>query len=246
MKRDEIAAADAARQDGSIYGGGFMSGDEEEYSFKGFSDSGRAAHEHENIGYGDFIIEEFSPETNTKRISGWTHISETAVAYLLSALYATVGALCVGLNNYIVTAFPYFVGGFMAAIGLFQFVYAVRTKEYVHTHSNKTATSLILIALSVLIMIETEWAVTFISIAWGIFGLLEGAHAFNHALSRMARAERSLYYFVKGAIEVALAFVLLYEPDGSHIQLHIIVFGVQLVFDAVTMFPPFKNFFSKK
>ena len=74
-----------------------------------------------------------------------------------------------------------------------------------------------------------------------------GAHAFNHAFSRIARSERCVYYLGKGVIEVILAFILLYEPSHpDHIPLHIIVFGVQMIFDAVTMFPPLKEFLSRK
>jgi uncharacterized membrane protein HdeD (DUF308 family) len=133
----------------------------------------------------------------------------------------------------------------MAAIGLGQFIFAIKTKEYVHTNSNKTAMSLILMALAVLILIEKSSADTIIAIAWGFLGLLEGAHAFNHAFSRIARSERCSYYLVKGIIEAVLAFMLLYDPV-NHLQLHIFVFGINLIFDAVTMFPPIKNYLSKK
>lgn len=219
-------------------------GDEEEYSFKGFSDETAVAEAEQAHGYGDFIIEEFSTETNVKRVTALTKLSETTVNYAFAAVYFVVGLLCVGLTKYILVSFPYIVGGFMALIGLVQFISAIRTKEYVHTHSNKTATSLILMALSVMIIVEYDWANTFIAIAWGFLGLLEGAHAFNHAFSRIARSERCVYYLGKGMIELVLAFMLLYEPS-EHIELHIIIFGIQLIFDAITMLPVIKNFLSR-
>ncbi|MGN0818266.1 MAG: DUF308 domain-containing protein [Candidatus Coproplasma sp.] len=220
-------------------------GDEEEYSFKGFdSESAAADAATERIGYGDFLIEEFSAESNIKKITKATHLSEMTVHYIMSVVYLVVGVVCVSLPGIIQSVFPYLVGGFMAAIGLGQFIFAVRAKEYVHTHSNVTATSLVMIALSILIMVEYEAAFTIIAIAWGLIGLMEGAHAFNHAFSRIARSERCIYYLAKGVIELVLAFLLL--CDVEHIQMHIIYFGINLVFDAVTMFPPVKAYLSRK
>ena len=220
-------------------------GDEEEYSFKGFESEAAAADAAQpRMGYGDFFIEEFSAESNIKKITKATRLSEVTVHYLMSVVYLIVGAVCVGMPHYIQTAFPYIVGGFMAAIGLVQFIFAVRAKEYKHTHSNVTATSLVMIALSILIMVEYEAAFTIIAIAWGLIGLMEGAHAFNHAFSRIARSERCIYYLAKGVIEVVLAFLLL--CDVEHINMHIIYFGINLVFDAVTMFPPVKARLSRK
>lgn len=219
-------------------------GDEEEYSFRGFEETA-AAEAQPALSYGDFLVEEFSAEETVKKVTRLTKLSETTVNYILSALYLVLGVLCVSFSSYITNFFSYIVGGFMALIGVAQFIYAVRSKEYVHTHSNKTAMSLILIALAVLILAEKESANTIIAIAWGFLGLLEGAHAFNHAFSRIARSERCSYYLVKGMIELVLAFLLLHDPAG-HIELHIIVFGVNLIFDAFTMFPPLKIFLSRK
>lgn len=237
-------------QDGAFRGGGFVTGDEEEYSFSGFSYGAaeeEAVAESEQMGYGDFLIEEFSADSSAKKISSVTHISERKIKFVLSAVYLVVGVLCVSLTNYIYSAFPYIVGGMAAAFGLGQFVIAVIQKEYVHTHSNKTASSLVMMALGVLIMVEHSAAFTIIAVAWGFLGLMEGAHAFNHAFSRIARSERCIYYLGKGVIEVILAFILLYEPSHpGHIPLHIIVFGVQMIFDAFTTFPPLKEYLARK
>lgn len=222
-------------------------GDEEDYSFDGFSaeaEKETAATETAHA-YGDFIVEEFSSEVNVKKVTKLTKLSETKVNYIFSVVYLIVGVICIAFAEQITIAFPYVVGGFMALIGLVQFISAIRTREYIHTNSNRTATSLILMALSVLILVEYDRANMLIAVAWGFFGLLEGAHAFNHAFSRIARSERCVYYLAKGLVEVVLAFMLLYEPEG-HITLHIIILGVNFVFDAFTMLPVLKSFLSKK
>ncbi len=227
-----------------------VTGDEEEYSFRGFAahySDGETAAAEERMGYGDFLIEEFSAETSAHKIALATHISERTIKFVLSAVYLVVGVLSVSITSYIQGVFPYIVGGAAAVFGLGQFIVAVIQREYVHTHSNKTASSLVMMALGVLIMVEHSAAFTIISVAWGFLGLMEGAHAFNHAFSRIARSERCIYYLGKGIIEVILAFLLLYEPsDPHHIYLHIIVFGVQLIFDAFTTFPPLKEYLSRK
>ena len=229
--------------------GGYVTGDEEEYSFSGFKEeTEESAAAEESMGYGDFIVEEFSAESSAHKIALATHISERNVRFVLSIGYFIIGLVCVSLSNYIYSVFPYIVGGMACAIGLGQFIVAVIQKEYVHTHSNKTASSLVMMALGVLIIvIESSAAFTIIAVAWGFLGLMEGAHAFNHAFSRIARSERCVYYLGKGVIEVILAFILLSEPSHhSHVSFHIIVFGIQMLFDAVTMFPPLKEYLSRK
>lgn len=124
-------------------------------------------------------------------------------------------------------------------------MFALVTKEYRNTHTNKTAMSLILIGLSVMIILEHDWAHTFIPIVWGVLGLFEGAHAFNHALSRISRGMRSSYYIIKGVIEVVVAFLLLYKPE-QYGELHIIVFGVSLMLDGITTVPIIKNFIARR
>lgn len=226
-------------------------GEEEEYSYRSFTGDGgvfdetAAAEEAQGKSYGDFIIEEFSAEVNIRKVTGFTHLNEELVNYLFSAVYLIVGVLCVSLSPYVRFAFNYIVGGFMALVGLAQFISAMRSKEYVHTHSNKTATSLIMLGLSVLIILESDSADVIIAIAWGFLGLLEAAHAFNHAFSRIARSQRCAYYLVKGIIEVVLAFLLLHDPT-HHLQLHIVVFGINLIFDSITMFPPLKRLLSRR
>ena len=79
-----------------------------------------------------------------------------------------------------------------------------------------------------------------------MLGLFEGAHAFNHALSRIANGGRSIFFIIRGVIECLVAFMLLYQPSNHDIHIfHIIVFGFNMIFDAVTMLPPVKAFLSK-
>ncbi len=235
--------------------GGYV-GDDEEFSYSGYSEETAAATaEHRETGFGDFLVEEFSPENAVGKVVKATHLSTDMISYVLAALYFIVGVACVVITilfEYVYdnatdlkTIFAYIVGGVMIIVGLIRLVSAIRRKEYAVTNTNVTASSLIFLALGIMIVIETEWAITFIAIAWGMFGLLEGAHAFNHAFSRIARSQNPTYYLVKGLIEIVLAFMLLWEPD-EHITMHIIVLGVQLVFDAVTMMPVVKRIVHSK
>ncbi|MDE7401157.1 MAG: DUF308 domain-containing protein [Clostridia bacterium] len=194
--------------------------------------------------YGD-IIEGFSVEANVRKVSTYIKLPEKVAKYILAVLYLAVGVLCAAIPERIETALPYIVGGAMAAVAITQFIFAIIKKEYRDTHTNKTAGSLIVLGLSVMIIIEHQWAHTFIPIVWGVIGLFEGAHAFNHAISRISRGMRSAYYIIKGIIEVAVAFLLLYEPE-QYGELHIIVFGVSLMLDGITTLPFVKNFVAKR
>ena len=194
--------------------------------------------------YGDMLIEGFSVESHIHKVVKYAKIPEKVAHYLLAALYLVVGVLCIVMPHHIEFALPYIVGGGMAAVALVTFVFAIATKEYRSTHTNKTAMSLILMGLSVMIILEHEWAHTFIPIIWGMLGLFEGAHAFNHALSRISRGMRPAYYIVKGVIEVIVAFLLLYRPE-QYGELHIIVFGVSLIVDGITVIPFIKDFVTR-
>ena len=195
--------------------------------------------------YGDHIIEGFSVESNVRKVSTYIKLPEKVAKYILAVLYLAVGVLCAAIPERIEGALPYIVGGAMAAVAITQFIFAIVTKEYRNTHTNKTAGSLIVLGLSVMIIIEHQWAHTFIPIVWGVIGLFEGAHAFNHAISRISRGMRSAYYIIKGIIEVVVAFLLLYEPE-QYGELHIIVFGVSLMLDGITTLPFVNKFVTKR
>ena len=223
---------------------------EEAYTYSAYAEE--AAEEEKPRSYGDFIVEEFSAENNVPRVARATGIPAAVVTYLFSAIYLIVGVLCVSITNQVSHVLPYIVGAMMVIIGVWQFIQAIVRKEYRQVTTNQTATSLIITALGIMIFIEhlnpeSDWAITFISIVWGILGLFEGAHAFNHAFKRIANSERCVFYLIKGIVEVVVAFMLLYQPEDHDIhRFHIIVFGINLIFDAITMLPPVKLFLTMK
>lgn len=230
-----------------------VTGDDEEYSYSAYAGETAVTEAEERTqSYGDFIIEEFSAETNVPRLAKLTRIPANIVTYIFAVVYAVVGALCVCMTDEITQVLPYVVGGMMVLIGFVRFVRALISHEYRHLRTNRTATSLIVTALGIMILVqhvtpENDSAITFISIVWGILGLFEGAHAFNHAFKRIANSERCVYYLIKGLIECIVAFMLLYEPDNHDTHhFHIIVFGAQLIFDAITMIPQVKSFLAMK
>lgn len=202
--------------------------------------------------YGDVLVEEFSAKQNVPRVAKLTGLPQKVVAYVFSVAYITVGILCVCLTEQITKILPYIVGGLMVAIGVTRFIIALIRKEYRTLETNQTATSLLAAALGVVVILEhldpdSNWAIVFISIVWGLWGLFEGAHAFNHAFKRIAEHERCIYYLLKGVIECAVAFMLLYQPEAHDIHhFHIIVFGVNLIFNGVTMMPFLKKILAKK
>lgn len=229
----------------AVYGG-----DEEEYAYSGYAgeaavkagyvevndvDSGVTASA--DLGtYGDGLIDEFSVEANVEKVRTITHLPESVAKYIMAIVYIALGAVCAAIPQRIEFALPYVVGGIIGFISVVRFVYAIIEKEYISTQSNKTASSLIMLGVSIMIIIEHEWAHTFIPIVWGVWGLFEGAHAFNHAISRIVRHKRFLYYIIKGITEVVVAFLLLYEPE-QYGELHIIVFGVSLILDGIVILP---------
>ena len=121
--------------------------------------------------YGDRIIDDFSVESQAKSANKHIKIPETAAKYVLSVLYIALGAVCATIPARIESVLPYVVGGGLLAISLVRFIFAIIEKEYRNTKSNRTASALILIGLSVMILIEHEWAHTFIPIVWGVLGL---------------------------------------------------------------------------
>lgn len=202
--------------------------------------------------YADNIIEEFSAEANVSRVSRITKLPENLVVYAFAIMYFVVGVLCVSITGTITEILPYVVGGMMIIIGSVRFIVALAKREYRHLKTNQTATSLILTALGIMIIIqhlqpENESAITFIAIVWGILGLFEGAHAFNHAFKRITNSERCIYYVIKGIVELVVAFMLLYDP-GNHEthHFHIIVFGLNLIVDSITMIPQVKALLETK
>ncbi len=227
-------------------------GDDEEYSYTSYADDGAAAAEEEKpTAFGDYIVEEFSAETTMPKLAKFTRIPASVVTYAFVVIYAVVGVLCVAVTHQVIDYLPYIVAGMMIIIGVVRFILALSKREYRTLKTNRTATSLIVAALGVMLLVQkidpNNDPIIFISIVWGILGLFEGAHAFNHALKRISNGERCVYYLVKGIIECIVAFYLLWDPaDAAAHEMHIIVFGAQLIFDAVTMIPPVKAFLAMK
>lgn len=205
----------------------------------------------ESMGCGDALIEELSLKHSVSKMARATGISVKIINYLCAAVYFVVGVLCVSITGIITHVLPYIVGSLMITVGTVQFIIALVRHEYRSVSTNRTASSLIIAALGVMIIAESVkpdsvWAITFISIVWGVLGLFEGAHAFNHAFARMANSQRSAFYLVKGFVEVAVAFMLLYQPGNHDIHtFHIIVFGINLIIDSVTMLPAVKKFLQR-
>lgn len=198
------------------------------------------------------VLEGFSAEGNVERLTRITRLSKNTVTYIFAALYFVVGVLCVTITSHITSILPYLVGGVMVVLGLIRFIFALITHEYRHTKTNLTATSLIITALGAMILVqqlqpESSAAITFIAIVWGIWGLLEGAHALNHAFERIANSERCIFYLLKGIVELVVAFLLLYNPVNHETHhFHIIVFGINLIVDSITLIPQVKAFLATK
>lgn len=204
-----------------------------------------------SMSYGDRIIEELSAESNAARISSVFNVGKRVSSYIVSVLYLTVGILCVTITDRITSVLPYIVGSLMLFIGVTRFIIAMVRHEYRQIKTNQTATSIIAAGLGAMIILQeldatNDSAIMLISVVWGILGLIEGAHAFNHAFMRLANSQRSIFFIIKGLLECTVAFMLLYRPDSHEIHhFHIIVFGINLIFDAITMIPQVKAFLTK-
>ncbi len=204
-----------------------------------------------SASYGDMIIEELSAESNARRVSAIVKKGKYTASYVVSAIYLIVGVLCVTITDRITEILPYVVGSMMLFIGVVRFIIAIARHEYRQIKTNQTATSLIVAGLGAMIIMQeidatNDSAIMLISVVWGILGLFEGAHAFNHAFMRLANSERCIYFIIKGLLECVVAFMLLYRPDSHEIhRFHIMVFGVNLIVDAITMIPQVKAFLTK-
>ncbi|MGN1061243.1 MAG: HdeD family acid-resistance protein [Candidatus Coproplasma sp.] len=202
--------------------------------------------ESEDLGtLGDKVVDVVSLENNVEEVCKHTKLPEAVVKYLMGIVYIALGVVCAAIPHMIESVLPYIVGGILGVFAILRFIFAMIDREYEHTNSNKTASSIILLGVSIMIIVEHEWAHSFIPIVWGVWGLFEGAHAFNHAFARIAKHRRFLYFLVKGITEVVVAFLLLYEPQ-QYGELHIIVFGISLILDGVVALPFVHRFVTRR
>lgn len=195
--------------------------------------------------FDDAFLETISVEHNVENVVKRTKLPQVVVKYIMGIVYIVLGTVCAVIPKHIESVLPYVVGSILAVFAILRFIFAMIEKEYEHTHSNKTASSIILLGVSIMIIVDHEWAHSFIPTVWGVWGLFEGAHAFNHALSRIVRHKRYLYYLVKGVVEVVVAFLLLYEPQ-QYGELHIIVFGISLILDGIVALPFIHKFLTRR
>lgn len=258
MTNEELSNKSCSAETYAETNGQAFSGNEETVAYTESADENAVteeaaaeAVEEESHPYGESLVEEFSAENNVQRVARLTKLPENAAVYFVAAIYFIVGVLCVSITHYIIAYLPYIVGGMMVLIGVVQFIVAIIHREYRTVKTNRTAGSLIIAALGAMIIFQKidpeNDPIMLISVAWGILGLFEAAHAFNHAFKRMANSERCIYYLIKGIIECAVAFLLLYQPESeaAH-EFHIIVLGANLIFDSITMIPKIKELLSMK
>lgn len=203
-----------------------------------------SASEGEVGSYVDYLVEQISAETNAKKVHSGLKIPETVSAYITAVIYLILGCVFIIFPTAIEEVLPYVAGGALLFASVVQFITAVISREYMRTNTNKTATSLIMIGLAIMIICRPEWGHTLVIMVWGIFGLFEGARAFNHALARISRGMRCSYYIIKGIVELTIAFLLLYDSD-RYGELHIIIFGISLIIDGLTVLPIWKKLFDK-
>lgn len=198
----------------------------------------------------DMIAESISAEASVSRVLRVFKIPKKIAVYIVAAAYFVVGALCVSITNYITHYLSYIVGSMMTVFGLIGLIFSIIQREYKSTKTNRTATDLIMFDVGIMVLFEEidpdSDPITMISIVWGIFGLFEGAHAFNHAFSRIANSQRCVYFLLKGIVECAVGFIMLYRPNSHEAHfLHIVVFGISLMVDAITMIPKVKDALTK-
>lgn len=216
-----------------------------EVSVSYVADEGANADAPDGVGiYGDYLAEQMSIESNVKKMHIGLKLREDIAAYILAAIYIIFGISFVIFPAQIEEILPYVAGSAMLITSSVQFVAAIITKEYTRTNTNKTASSLILIILGVMVICNPDWGHNIIIVVWGIFGLFEGARAFNHALARISKGMRCSYYIIKAVVELVLAFLLLYDAD-KYGELHIIVFGISLILDGLTAMPIWKKLFDR-
>ncbi|MBO5327695.1 MAG: DUF308 domain-containing protein [Clostridia bacterium] len=194
--------------------------------------------------YGDFLVEEFSHHNNFERVSKYVNLPHHVLKYVFAVIYFIVGVVCIAFNSTVSTVLPYIVGGVMVLGGVAKFLKGIIKKDYLKPKKN-VATSIIFAALGVMIIIEAQsgWSMQLIAAVWGVFGLMEGGHALNKMIVKIHNGEPFIYYVIKGIVECVLAFLLLHDP--THIETHIIVLGINMIFDAITMLPQFKKFVNK-
>lgn len=197
-------------------------------------------------GIADSVLAEFSTEGNIERLTRLTKLPANVAAYIMAAVNIIVGLLCIIITDEIAEVLPFIVSGVMLLLGVARLGVAIFKHEYRRAETNLTATAIIVIALGTMILYQglhddNQSAITFISIIWGILGLFECAHALNCAFKRIANSERGIYYLLKAIVEGVIAFLLLYNPAGHEIHhVHIIVFGANLIIDAITVIPQVK------
>ncbi|MCD8295906.1 MAG: DUF308 domain-containing protein [Clostridia bacterium] len=202
---------------------------------------------------GDNMIEMLSVENYMGQVLRVVHMPEHVLTYVFAILYAAFGIVCIATPSTVINFLAYVVGGVMVIIGLVMFISAVMSGEYKQTKTNTTATSVIILGLGILFICqqatepEGETAVILISILWAVLGLFEVAHLLNHAIKRIANSERFVYYVIKAIIELIVSFTLLWDPSNSDAhEFHIIMFGVSLLIEAVTMIPQIKAIVTAK
>lgn len=154
------------------------------------------------------------------------------VRFLTTLIMPVVGALCIIFPNQITKYLPFVMGGAMILLGglhiSLRFAKALQRRD----RPRRTDISFIIFVLGIVILIMGKSSVSLIGTIWGLYGLWQSCYSFHKGVMALHNREKFVMHFVICVIRLAIALLLLFDPEGEFAH-HIVILGIDIIIDTV-------------
>ena len=143
-------------------------------------------------------------------------------------LLLLLGLVCLFLAPLVAPWTTRLAGLVLVVLGAEQSVEGFQERKYQKKEQVQPALGMLLIITGLVVLWQGEGALVLVCAIWGVFGLLQAAHALNHVLAAAVQHRFSWWKCTVAVLEVILALELIFT-SGEAIVLHVRLLGLELL-----------------
>ena len=157
------------------------------------------------------------------------------IEFALSFLLPLTGVACIFFSPYITTALPYLLGAAMIIGGGIRVVSEIVIIAHRAEHTFHLGANFVIMVMGILFVVRGGNSLMLIGVIWGLIGIWQSAVSFQRMANAIHRRERFLGSLLLGVFRLAIALMLLLEPEYTSISHHVILLGIDILADTARM-----------
>jgi len=160
--------------------------------------------------------------------------------------YIPIGIIIIIFRQNLINYLSLIVGIPLLIISLEGLIYEIASKNFKNEH-NRLGEEIVKFILSCVIIFVFNNDVEMISVIWGIIAILQALKELSKAIYEINTNKNKLYIFllIQTTTQIVLAILLIIEPK-EHVDLHLILLGVEFLLESLRILLTFVNNKKKK